>query len=434
MRIIKYVKENYLSNVEVEFIESDKAKNTVIEQSASGSLKRDDYLKLTFSYGEALDFEEVTLKDFTNMSKFEVEFYMKQNQLNYHFTDAFSNKVKRGYASKQDVKAGEKVKVNDQIITVTISKGPKIKIPEFKDMSMEDITEWAIKNKVKLNFTDKYSDTIKENKVISSDHNTGDIIEQGTVIKVIISRGALKMPKFKSLNDFYTWANKYDIKYEEKHEFSDTIPAGEVISYSYKKGEKINLDEAIIVTISDGKQTKVPDLVGLTKSEAITKLEKANLKYNFIYRNSSKKKNTVIDQSISAGSEISTATTITVSLSNGKGDDEDEDDYYERRIAPSNNNNNNNSNNNTPSSNGGSNNPVTNNCTDVEVYIYDELISNVPSTTCSRIKSAYPSLKFSCSYVQDSGYSNGMLKNAGSIDGTTKNTCNTVNLVIVNNN
>ena len=299
---------------------------------------------------------------------------------------------------------------------------------------MEDITEWAIKNKVKLNFTDKYSDTIKENKVISSDHNTGDIIEQGTVIKVIISRGALKMPKFKSLNDFYTWANKYDIKYEEKHEFSDTIPAGEVISYSYKKGEKINLDEAIIVTISDGKQTKVPDLVGLTKSEAITKLEKANLKYNFIYRNSSKKKNTVIDQSISAGSEISTATTITVSLSNGKGDDEDEDDYYERRIAPSNNNNNNNSNNNTPSSNGGSNNPVTNNCTDVEVYIYDELISNVPSTTCSRIKSAYPSLKFSCSYVQDSGYSNGMLKNAGSIDGTTKNTCNTVNLVIVNNN
>ena len=97
-RVLLFVRENYLSNVNVEFVESDKPKDTVIEQNTSGSLKRDEELKLTFSYGEELGFDEVKLIDFTNKSKFEVEFYMKQHQLRYDFLDDFSNKIKKGYA------------------------------------------------------------------------------------------------------------------------------------------------------------------------------------------------------------------------------------------------------------------------------------------------------------------------------------------------
>ncbi|MBR2678377.1 MAG: PASTA domain-containing protein [Bacilli bacterium] len=435
-RVINFVKDNYLSNVIVDFVESDKAKDTVIEQSVSGNLKRSDELHLVFSYGEELGFSEVQLIDFTNMSKFEVEFYMKKNQLLYAFDDAFSSKIKKGFAMKQSVKAGETVQVNSKIIGVTISKGPKVKVPDLKTMSLEEITEWAIKNKVKLSFSDQYDESVKENKVLSANYEKDSIVEQGTVIKVVLSRGALKMPKFKSLTDFYNWANKYGINYEEKHEFSDTIKAGEIIKFSYKVGESIKNNDTIIVTISDGGKETVPNVIGLTKSEAISKLEKAHLNYSFVYKNSNRTKNKVLDQSISAGSEISRGTTITITLSSGH---EDENTVEERKTTSNNssnnnsntnnhsNNNNNNSNNNTPT-------PPVNNCSDVTVYIYDELISNVPSTTCSRIKGAYPSLKFSCSYVQDSGLSNGLLKNATSIDGTTRSTCETINLVIVNNN
>ena len=381
-RVINFIKENYLTNVIVEFVESDKAKDTVIEQNTSGNLKRDDEIKLTFSYGEELGFEEVSLIDFTNMSKFEVEFYMKQHQLSYKFSDSFSSKIKKGYVVKQSIEAGKSVKINDEIINITLSKGPKIKVPDMKNMSMTEVTEWAIKNKLKINFSDKYDDSVKENYVISFNYDVDSIIEQGTVVKVVLSRGALKMPKFKSINDFYSWADKYEVKYEEKHEFSDSIDAGEVISYSYKAGEAIKNDDIITVTISDGKKREVPNLKGLTKKEAISKLEKAGLNYNFIYKNSVEDKDIVIRQSMSAGSEVSNGATITVTLSNGKAESKKNTDNnrVEKREETNNNtsSNENNNNDNNSNSNNNDNNNNNNNSNQDKAEI------KVPEKVCNK--------------------------------------------------
>lgn len=426
-RVVNFVKDNYLSNVEVEFVESDKAKDTVIEQNTSGSLKRDDELKLKFSYGEELGFDEVTLIDFTGMSKFEIEFFMKQHQLKYSFDEDFSNKEKRGYGMKQNIEAGKKVKVNDQEVKVTISKGPEIKVPNLEGMTITEVTEWAIKNKVKLEFSDKYDDSVSENEVISTNYSKGKIIEQGTVIKIVLSRGKLKMPKFKSFNEFREWADKYEIKYEEKHEFNDSVAAGEVISYSYKTGDTIKNDDTIIVKISDGKKCEVPNLKGLTKKEAISKLEKVNLKYNFVYKASNDiAKDKVISQSISAGSEVSSGTTITVTLSNGKKESSSNSSNSKPNNGNSSSNNNSNDN----------NTPVTPSCDKsktTKVYIYDELLSSTPSSTCSKLKSAYPGIKFSCSYVKNPGLSNGMIENANSLDAKDLNYCDSYPVLIVSN-
>ena len=360
-RVINYVKNNYLNNVNVEFVESDKKKDTVIEQNKSGNLKRNDELKLTFSYGDEGNSEEVKLIDFTKKSKFEIEFYMRQHHLKYKFEYDFSDKIKKGLGISQSIKAGETVRVDDKEIIVTLSKGPKIKVPDFKNMSTTKLTEWAVKNKVKLEFTDKYDDSVKEGNVISCDKEAGDVIEQGSTIKVTVSRGKLKMPGFKNVDDFYEWADKYEIKYEIKREFSDSVKPGEVISYSVKKGQTIKTDEAIIVTISDGKNCKVPDLKGLSKSDAISKLKKANLEYNFVYKNSDKAKDKVISQSISSGSEISCGTSITVTLSNGKKEETKVEKRKEDNSSNNNNNNNNNSNNNSNNNNNSGNNNGSNN-------------------------------------------------------------------------
>ena len=360
-RVINYVKNNYLNNVNVEFVESDKKKDTVIEQNKSGNLKRNDELKLTFSYGDEGNSEEVKLIDFTKKSKFEIEFYMRQHHLKYKFEYDFSDKIKKGLGISQSIKAGETVRVDDKEIIVTLSKGPKIKVPDFKNMSTTKLTEWAVKNKVKLEFTDKYDDSVKEGNVISCDKEAGDVIDQGSTIKVTVSRGKLKMPGFKNVDDFYEWADKYEIKYEIKREFSDSVKPGEVISYSVKKGQTIKTDEAIIVTISDGKNCKVPDLKGLSKSDAISKLKKANLEYNFVYKNSDKAKDKVISQSISSGSEISCGTSITVTLSNGKKEETKVEKRKEDNSSNNNNNNNNNSNNNSNNNNNSGNNNGSNN-------------------------------------------------------------------------
>lgn len=317
-RVLDFIKKNYLSKVDVEFIESNKEANTVIEQNKSGNMKRDEELKLTFSFGPDQGSKEIKLRDLSGMSKFEATFYLKQNRINYEFEDVFSSKVKRGFVVKQSIKAGTMINTGDTNIKVSISKGPEIKIPNLKGMTMTDITEWVIQNKLKLEFTDKYDDSIDENSVISANYKEGEVVAEGTVIEVVISRGKLIMPEFSSYYEFKEWAEKYGILYEEQREFNDSVKAGEVIKYSYKTGDTIRNNDPVVVTISNGKSASVPNVTGLSKADATTKLKNAGFGYSFVYSySSSVAQGKVIKQSISAGSKVAQGTTITVTISNG---------------------------------------------------------------------------------------------------------------------
>ena len=255
-RVINYVEDNYLNNVEVSFEESDQAEDTVIEQSESGSMRRSDKLELTFSLGEEANNSDVKIRDLTDMSEFAATFYLKQHRIHYEIERDFSKNINRGHVSEQSVKAGEMVKVNtdDEKVIITISRGRSITIPNLKKMSMVEITEWVIENKLKVEFTNRYDDSVKENRVIEANYDTGEKVEQGTTIEVVISKGSLVMRNFDSLEEFRKWADKYNISYEEKHEFSDDVPEGEIISFSYKKGDTIKNGDSIVVTISDDKE------------------------------------------------------------------------------------------------------------------------------------------------------------------------------------
>lgn len=316
-KVLEWINKNHLSNVSVEFIIDAGLKDTVIEQDKVGTLKRNDNIKLVFSAGEAIDEEEVKLIDFSGKSKFETEFYLKQHFIKYRIEYGFSKDVKKGLVFKQSVKAGTKVKVNSDEVVITISKGPEIKIVELRGMSLSEVTDWVIKNKLKLEFDDAYDDSIKENHVISCNYKIGDVVEEGTVIKVIISKGKLVMQSFNDINEFRMWAQKYNIQYNEVQEFNSEVPQGGIIRFSHKEGDTIKNGDTITVTISNGEKITVPNVVGLTKDAATSKLKSAGLGYNFVYSYSSTTTGQAIKQSISAGSGVAKGTTVTVTLSNG---------------------------------------------------------------------------------------------------------------------
>lgn len=321
-RVIKFIKDNHLSNVIVGFVKSEKAVNTVIEQSKSGNLARNEEIKLTFSYGEERENSEVNLKDLTNMSQFDCEFYLKQNGIKYQINYDFSSDIKRGFVISQSIKPSSMVSIEgtnelQKTLIVTISKGPKIKVPDLTKYSLEEITAWVIENKLKISFLDRYDDGSKEGDILEVSHKEGDEVEQGSVITVTLSKGKLKMTKFDSLNSFKEWADKYEIKYEEQYEFSDTVGIGEVIRYSYSNGDTIKNGDTVTVVISNGKKIVVPNVIGISEAACRSKLTNAGLNVNFVYRYSDSPKGNSILQSISSGSEVSQGTTVTVTLSKG---------------------------------------------------------------------------------------------------------------------
>ncbi len=318
-RVISFIKSNYLSNVNVEFSLSEEKEDTLIRQDKVGNVKRDEEINLVFSSGEQLNYDEVTLIDFTNKTKFEAIFYLKQHYLNYSIKEDFNDKIIAGNVIAQNVESGKNVRIKIDNIELTISKGPIVKVPDLTTMDITNLTNWVIKNKLKIKFNDKYDDSVKKNFVISANVNKGDVIAQGSVVEVTLSKGPLKMKTFKNLNEFKEWADKYDIKYEETFEFSNSVQVGEVIKYSYKAGEAIKNNDVIIITISDGKEVEVPNIIGLSKKEVENKLDNLGLNYNFVYKAS----DTIAEgkaskQSISKGAKVSNGTTITITISTGK--------------------------------------------------------------------------------------------------------------------
>lgn len=418
--VLTYIQDNHLNHVNVEFQLSDKNKNTVIAQSRSGNMHRSDELNLIFSLGEEESLEETKLINLKNKSEFEATFYLKQHAIAYEIKKEFSSKIKRENVIKQSITMGTMVKPNDEgnKIVLTVSKGNKIKVPDLKNYSIVEITNWAIKNKLKLAFTNQYDDTIKENKIISVNYNKGDIIEQKTLISITISKGKLVMESFDNLDEFKAWANKNNVNYEEQYEFNTEIEAGKIISFSHKKGDIIKNNDTIVIKISQGTKTKIPNLIGISKDEAIKKLKTIHIKYNFVYAASSKEKNTVIKQSLSSGSEVAENTTITLTLSSGKSSTSSSSSV----------------NNNNSTSNSANNDNQTTCDKNNKVHVY--LTAGATGIqTKNNIKAAYPNIKWNFNMVNqcnNGSSASGTICNSSSVDDVDLNYCDTYTVTIVN--
>lgn len=310
--VMKYIKENHLTNVEIDFQISDKDRDTVIEQIGSGSMKRNDLIKFIFSYGEEIETEAV--KDLKNLSLFEATSYLKRIGVKYEIEYSFSDKVNKNYIISQD-------KINEVVenIKLVVSKGNEITVPDLSKMTTTDITKWAISNNIKLKFEEVYNKEYESGKIIKVSHEENSKIEEGTEITITISKGSIIMPEIKDLSEFKLWATTNNISYHENYEFSTTIKNGELISSTPKTGEKLTENDTIVLTISKGRSVTIPNLIGLSKNEITNKCKNAGVSCTFKYGGltESTNKDVSISQSKKSGLTVSEGSNVTITLSSG---------------------------------------------------------------------------------------------------------------------
>ena len=180
-------------------------------------------------------------------------------------------------------------------------------------MNANEINTWATNNRLKIEFKEEHDDTIKKGKVVSSNYIKGNLINVGDTIQVTLSKGQIYMISFSNLDDFITWADGNDIAYQINYEYSNSIEKGKLISSSHKENQIIKNNETVILVISQGGNTIIPNLIGMTKEEASNSCKKANINCKFV--DDSNEKNTkVIKQSMRSGSNVPSGTTVTLTL------------------------------------------------------------------------------------------------------------------------
>lgn len=102
--------------------------------------------------------------------------------------------------------------------------------------------------------------------------------------------------------------------------FDADVPVGSVVSQTPEAGSKVKEERMVTIYVSKGGESvDMPDLKGLSKSDAIAKLEKMGLKVGSVYeKNSDEEAGTVIGTDPRAGSKVSRGKSVDITVSKGK--------------------------------------------------------------------------------------------------------------------
>lgn len=128
------------------------------------NFKRKDYLLIYMSKGKELVQKNITVPDFLNKSKAEVETWANTNSIKIVFTESTSNTVAEGMVISQDIIKDTLIAKNDTL-QIKVSLGKSIKVPDFTNITKDSAA--SIEPELSVKVSTKYSDTIPYGKLIS---------------------------------------------------------------------------------------------------------------------------------------------------------------------------------------------------------------------------------------------------------------------------
>ena len=171
----------------------------------------------------------------------------------------------------------------------------------------------------------EYSDTVEKGNVISQEPKADEVVSKYSKVSVVISLGsdAFDISKLnlvgKTKESAESLLKENGFSTDTKEEPSDTVPKGSVISYTPTKPKS---GERVTLTVSSGKKvTKVvvPNITGMSESEAKTLLETNGLMLGkkAEQHSATVAKGGIIGQSTAAGSSVDSGSSVDYAVSNG---------------------------------------------------------------------------------------------------------------------
>lgn len=174
--------------------------------------------------------------------------------------------------------------------------------------------------------SEQYNSQYEEGYVISQIPSAQEIVKEGYIVKLIVSKGAqlVKVPTLtnKKLEDIDLFLENSSLNTGNiDYEYS-TLPIGIVISQSPEPGVKVPRDSEVNVVVSQGQEMKVvlmPNVVGEEIEKAKNTIETSGLVVgNIDYKpHKSIEKDRILTQNIDPGSEVQEKTTINLTVSEG---------------------------------------------------------------------------------------------------------------------
>lgn len=257
--------------------------------------------------------------------------------------DAVELRVTAEYADCEDVEAGyvfdcspgvdEEVK-KGTYVTIYVSTGSnevEVPVPNLLENTLAKAESMLKDANLKSEISYEYSDR-EEGIVIDQSVDPGVKVKEGTVIKIVVSNGPEKIyttvPSVLNMTESEADSVLAESKLKLgniREEYDDYVEAGKIISQSIEKDTRVEENTTIDVVISLGKeviQSEVPSIIGLSQSEALSKLSGCGLNGELLgEKTSDRPAGEVIEVTHEAGTMVDPGTTIGYYISSGNETD-----------------------------------------------------------------------------------------------------------------
>ncbi|MCR4632994.1 MAG: PASTA domain-containing protein [Erysipelotrichaceae bacterium] len=264
------------------------AENEVIDYSFSGceedSFSRGCTLKINVSKGRA-PAGKVSVEDFEKKPYASVEAWAKTNKIELIKVEQYSDKIDQDYVISQSIASGKTIKEGDSM-TVVVSKGVAVYMPNMIGWSKKQVDAWVRKNPSAYIDMEKgiYSSQAKD-IVLKQSLSAGSLIDPAELIELTMSLGNIvDVPanfigsEYHDKGGLHDWKDQQnelgaDISVNRIKEFSDDVPVNKIIRYD----NGVYVGDTLNVWISEGRNILLEDPKDLYRDDNVTPLTWADL-------------------------------------------------------------------------------------------------------------------------------------------------------------
>ncbi len=193
-----------------------------------------------------------------------------------------SETVERGRVADQDPDAGQQV-AEDSVVIISISTGPpRVPVPDVVGVSRQEAQAALKAAEFRTRVQRRYSDTVAEDEVISTDPAAGTRATQGSRVTLVVSRGVqpVAVPDVTGLDreGARQAIEGLGLRAVLSSRETDEEAAGEVLEQQPAPGSEVAEGAEVRVVVAEAPpEVDVPDVVSLREDEARSQLENADL-------------------------------------------------------------------------------------------------------------------------------------------------------------
>ncbi len=234
-------------------------------------------------------------------------------------SNSYSEDIPKGMIISSDPGGGGHLSKGG-VVKLVISKGPeRIEVPVIAGMTPDAATASLIAAGLKVGTTTQsFSTTVASGMIVDADPVAGTPVRRNSIVNLVLSKGIQQIALSSYVGLSGDQANNEltaaGFKVQSSFGYSDSVPAGNVISQNPSSGPAVPAGSTVILVVSQGSETVfVPNLYSLNQLAATTALENLQLRVK-VRKIGSKKVKTVTNISPREGTKVKRGSTVTITL------------------------------------------------------------------------------------------------------------------------